>query len=770
LDFTSDYGSVWAEYYEPDYDLGRVFLYFDTSYLPDNAVITSAKLSLYCATWDEGTPVRFIAQKGTQADILTVDDYSAFSGGEYGHSDAVISSQYNDLTFNSLGMSEINRAGITRICVREYDHDFLDSAPTGWEHGIDIAMAEAGEGYQPKLVVTYTLPTLFEYNNEYDSTVPSYGLVWLGQTFTPQTSHNLSKVVLSGFSEGNPNGNFIVSIRETENGLPIGDDLVVKAILASSIPPYSETPIEIVFDTQILLNAGTKYAIVVRCPDGNVEQRITLVSSSENPYPQGEKLDSENGGETWNLDVNFDFWFEEWGLVSPPMEVQGWTITESLSSFDDEARRVAVDASGIYLVGWDSIPGYTEWRIEKRSLSDGSLIWSQTEDPTGEASQAFGVAVDSSGVYVVGSEGVSGNPVWRMEKRSLTDGSLIWARVESLEVEQAFCVAVDGSGIYVAGYDTNTTEASPEWRIEKLSLDGSSIWNQTDASGIYAFGITIDGSGIYLAGMSSEGWLTEKRSLTDGSIMWSISDASGIIAWDVAVDGSGVYTVGVASGNVLLIEKRSLTDGSSIWNQTENSSGDDLAHGVAVDGSGIYISGHAKNSGGNWGWLIEKRSLSDGSGIWRKTEDLAVDYNNEAWSVAVDGSGVYVAGYSMLYPGSEWHIEKRSLADGSMPVADVTLECWGFTETADHYDYIEIDGEVYSVTFDRYEDSIPVFTASITLNKGSHSIRPYPSGYGGCFQKWETLGDISVFDPNSESTTLTINGNGTLRLYIIPPD
>jgi len=159
----------------------------------------------------------------------------------------------------------------------------------------------------------------FEYNNESDGTAPCYGLVWLSQTFTPQVSHNLLKIVLMGFEEGNPESDFIVSIRETDlDGKPTGDDLVVKSVLASSLPSY-EAEFEMKFDTQILLVAGTKYAIVCRCPDGNVEQRVTLITSSLNPYSRGENLYSEDGGGTWDLYGDYDyygdydFWFEEWG-------------------------------------------------------------------------------------------------------------------------------------------------------------------------------------------------------------------------------------------------------------------------------------------------------------------------------------------------------------------------------------------------------------------------------------------------------------------------
>jgi hypothetical protein len=91
------------------------------------------------------------------------------------------------------------------------------------------------------------------------------------------------------------------------------------------------------------------------------------------------------------------------------------------------AYSVAVDSTGIYVVGYDSSPGNSQWRIEKRSLNDGSLIWSVTSNPSSGSDSANSVAVDSTGIYVVGYDYAPGNYQWRIEKRNLNDGSLIWS-------------------------------------------------------------------------------------------------------------------------------------------------------------------------------------------------------------------------------------------------------------------------------------------------------------------------------------------------------
>jgi hypothetical protein len=103
-----------------------------------------------------------------------------------------------------------------------------------------------------------------------------------------------------------------------------------------------------------------------------------------------------------------------------------WTQTFNPSNGVDRPISVALDSSGVYVVGFDNVPGNDEWRIEKRSLTDGALLWAQTTNPSDGDDWAAGVALDSSGVYVVGFDNVPGNDEWRIEKRSLTDGALLW--------------------------------------------------------------------------------------------------------------------------------------------------------------------------------------------------------------------------------------------------------------------------------------------------------------------------------------------------------
>ena len=163
-----------------------------------------------------------------------------------------------------------------------------------------------------------------------------------------------------------------------------------------------------------------------------------------------------------------------------------WTQTNNPTAKYDEAQGVAVDSSGVYIAGYDNSSGNMEWRIEKRGLTDGELTPSFgaggviQENPSPGYDEAYGVAVDSTGIYAIGYDNSPGgsDTQWRIEKRSLTDGSLIGAfgtggvvtNNPSPGFEVAYGVTVDSSGIYTVGEDNSPGGSDTQWRIEKRNL------------------------------------------------------------------------------------------------------------------------------------------------------------------------------------------------------------------------------------------------------------------------------------------------------------
>ncbi|MFH1586905.1 MAG: hypothetical protein ABID38_03550 [Candidatus Diapherotrites archaeon] len=155
-----------------------------------------------------------------------------------------------------------------------------------------------------------------------------------------------------------------------------------------------------------------------------------------------------------------------------------WFEVVSHSANNEEALAITTDDSYVYTAGFDQDAGVEHWRIERRRKTDGFLEWEHWGAgpvPT-ITGRARGIAVDSSGVYVVGFDSSLGFPdhQWRVEKRRLDNGNLIWGETSNLipgNEDAAYAISVDSSGIYVAGYDFICGES--QWRIAKCDFDGT---------------------------------------------------------------------------------------------------------------------------------------------------------------------------------------------------------------------------------------------------------------------------------------------------------
>lgn len=361
-----------------------------------------------------------------------------------------------------------------------------------------------------------------------------------------------------------------------------------------------------------------------------------------------------------------------------------WTQVNNFSSWGDGALGVATDDSGIYVVGVDAILGSNngQWRVEKRSKTDGSIVWSKTLNLSIYNESAWGVAVDATGIYVVGEDYVAGLGQWHMEKRSLVDGSLIWTQVNNFSNnrETAYKVAVDSTGIYIVGFDEVLPSLNKQWRMQKRNLStGALIWNQISnpgAGGDEAKDIAVDTTGIYVVGGdSAAGWQMriEKRNLSTGALIWSqISNPTAAYEYAVGVDvdSTGVYIGGYdtsTNNNYWRVEKRNLSTGALIWSQVNNATTYiKQVFGSAIDNSGFYLVGQDSSR-----WRIEKRDLTSGAQLWNRFNALSALSYNIPFSAEVDSTGIYVVGQdnvgTPLVANTQWRIEKREMTPPFLP-------------------------------------------------------------------------------------------------------
>jgi len=141
----------------------RSALFFDTSSLPDTAVITAATLSLYgyldasATDFDitvvDGSLLNYPIVLGDYGDLLT----QTTSGGAFNTS-GFSTSGYNDIPLNAVGMGWISKTGMTQFGLRS-SPDITATEPSTPEW-VAVYSYDQGVGYRPRLNVTYdAVPT-----------------------------------------------------------------------------------------------------------------------------------------------------------------------------------------------------------------------------------------------------------------------------------------------------------------------------------------------------------------------------------------------------------------------------------------------------------------------------------------------------------------------------------------------------------------------------------------------------------------------------------
>jgi uncharacterized protein (TIGR03437 family) len=179
--------------------------------------------------------------------------------------------------------------------------------------------------------------------------------------------------------------------------------------------------------------------------------------------------------------------------------------------------------------------------------------------------------------------------------------------------------------------------------------------------------------GVFVAGYT-QGTLPGQTTSTGRAAFLSLHDEAGTLKWirqfgsttnrDVvatgtAGDGSGAYVVGYTAGPLATQSLIGGTDsfirkyddkGEIVWTRQFGSPTDDFAYGVATHTSGVYVVGQVDCCAGSLPGLPTTASNDayirkyDGNGNELWTKMISTINTERALSVAVDSTGVFVAG------------------------------------------------------------------------------------------------------------------------------
>jgi YVTN family beta-propeller protein len=306
------------------------------------------------------------------------------------------------------------------------------------------------------------------------------------------------------------------------------------------------------------------------------------------------------------------------------------------SAVDDLAFGVAADSSGVYLTGQTNgtLPGETPVGASDAWVSkydaNGNHLWT-TQFGSSNFDSATNVAVDSSGVYVVGrtagtfpgGTNAGGEDIFIQKVDSA--GNLVWARqFGSSSSEAGEDVALDGSAVYIAGRTSGTlpgqtSAGGQDAFMRKYDRNGTEAWTRqfgTSASdegyaasagpaGIYLGGVTLGTLPSQTSAGGQDGFL--RRYDSSGTEIWTrqFGSSGADVVFAASQRGSSVYAAGFTNGTLPgetsagsndAFARRYDSNGNAIWTTQFGSSASDATLGAYADPGVLYLAGQTDGS------------------------------------------------------------------------------------------------------------------------------------------------------------------------------
>ena len=315
------------------YRIRRAFLPFDTSSLPDDAVISDAKLKTYINSKlnndNDGDDWVTVVQTSQPSNTALANSDFDLAGsinnptegvdtGERKDITSVSTSAYLTFNLNATGKGWVNKTGFTKLGLRE-GHDVIDSPFTGTSGQNNYLIIRAGEysgtSSDPKLEITYSIPVTLDYqdlNYTYDANGNITQIVDASDT-------NTSKTVAYVYDDLNR------MTSATATNVAVGQSTYTQSYFYNAIGNITSSP----FGTYTYGgSSGSNYA------NPHAATSISGVMSNNNPSI------SLTGNDLIDLDVN-DTWTEPGYSAT---DVEDGTITGNVSV----TGSVNTAVSGIY--------------------------------------------------------------------------------------------------------------------------------------------------------------------------------------------------------------------------------------------------------------------------------------------------------------------------------------------------------------------------------------------------------------------------------------
>jgi uncharacterized protein (TIGR03437 family) len=260
----------------------------------------------------------------------------------------------------------------------------------------------------------------------------------------------------------------------------------------------------------------------------------------------------------------------------------------------------AADGAGVYVFGRIFNPPNPQVPFVRRYDADGNELWTrQTTDLFSST------GADASGLYVAGavSEATVTTPYVRKYDPS---GAEQWTRPFGAPILGAFmalALALDGTGVYVVGGNDSLTT------MGRYDARGNQLWSRPFLPSVSPFlrvvlAMTADGAGLYLVTPGANNGQADyvlRKYDASGNALWV--RPVGAVANALALDATGLYVAGQAGSlpgqcrsgvNGDAFVRKYDPNGAELWTRESFSafySSFSSAAGVAVNDTGVYVVG-----------------------------------------------------------------------------------------------------------------------------------------------------------------------------------
>ncbi len=400
--------------------------------------------------------------------------------------------------------------------------------------------------------------------------------------------------------------------------------------------------------------------------------------------------------------------------------------------------------------------------------NNGVLQWASIYDGSPSYDHPRAIDIDDScNVYITGTT-VRNYSTYDIDFFTIKynpNGDTVWVKKyngpggsgynQSWDIANDIKVSAVGN-VYITGYSANSS-GNYDFGTIKYNTVGDSVWvkRYTNVnSNDYAYSLELDQSGnSIITGTSDSNYLTIKYD-PDGNVIWNITYSGGSVdvAKFIRKDIQGNFVVcGYSYSNSTKDDYYAIkysSNGDELWSKRFSSdfSSNDVLQDMAYSNNNIYVTGKAEVDSTGYDCMTIKYS-HNGNLLWKSKYNGAGSQNDEAFSIAVDGSEyIYITGSS---------VEPNNLSD------IVTIK------------YNSAGQQIWVKKFNGTADSVDIGKEIIVDNSGFIYVCGYSqsigSGRDGIILKYDNTGNLiwskkcnGILNSNDEFFSMSIDSQSNV--------